>query len=105
MWFLVDMHILPQWSNKHLLPPHIDNKWGELEMTPCLAALFKQVIELCGTGLRTCHYAKEFTLQQIRPLGRREKLAYECPRLADPSRDPVDSKILTYFITAASLLL
>jgi hypothetical protein len=74
-------------------------------MTPCLAALFKQVIELCGTGLRSYHHAKEFTLQQIRPLGHREKLAYECPRLADPSRDPVDSKILTYFIAAASLLL
>jgi hypothetical protein len=29
------------------------------------------------------------------PLGHREKPAYECPRLADPSRYPAEGKILT----------
>jgi hypothetical protein len=41
----------PQWSNKHLLPPHIDDKRGEPKMTPCLAALVKRVAELHDTGL------------------------------------------------------
>jgi hypothetical protein len=44
-WFLVDMHVLPQWMNKHLLPPQIEDKWGEPEMTPCLAALVKWVTD------------------------------------------------------------
>jgi hypothetical protein len=30
-WFLVDMHILPQWTNKHLFPPQIDDKRGNLK--------------------------------------------------------------------------
>jgi hypothetical protein len=25
-WFLVDMHVEPQWANRHLLPPLIDDK-------------------------------------------------------------------------------
>jgi hypothetical protein len=73
-------------------------------MTPCLAALVKRVAELRDTGLRACHYAEEFTLQRIHPLDHRDKLAYECPRLADPDHDPTDSKILTSFIVAADLL-
>jgi hypothetical protein len=28
-WFLVDMHIQPQWVNMHLLQPLIDKNWGE----------------------------------------------------------------------------
>jgi hypothetical protein len=103
-WFLVDMHVLPQLSNKHLLLPHIDDKRGELEMTPRLAALVKRVAELHDTGLRACHCTKEFTLWRIRPLGYREKLAYECPQLVDPSHDPTDSKILISFIAVDDML-
>jgi hypothetical protein len=78
-WFLVDMHVPPQWVNRHLLPPLIDNKRGEPEMTPRLAALVKWVAKLHDAGLRTYHCAEEFTLQRIRPLGHWDKLAYECP--------------------------
>jgi hypothetical protein len=73
-------------------------------MTSRLATLVRWVAELHDTGLWTCHCTEEFTLRQIRPLGRREKLAYECPWLADPSRDPAASKILTLFTTTADLL-
>jgi hypothetical protein len=62
-------------------------------MTPCLATLVKWVAKLHEDGLKACHCAEEFTLQGIRPLDRREKLAFECPWLADPNREPVDSKI------------
>jgi hypothetical protein len=62
-----------------------------------LKALVKRVIELHEARLKACHCDKEFTLQWIRPLGRREKLAFECPRFADPTRDPPASKILNSF--------
>jgi hypothetical protein len=62
-------------------------------MTPCLAALVKQVAELHIAGLLAWHCAKEFTLQRIRSLGRREKLAYNCPRPADLSREPAAGKM------------
>jgi hypothetical protein len=81
------MHIAPQWANRHLLPSLIDKKWGEPKMTPCLTALIKQVAELRDGDLRACHYVEEFTLRWILPLGRREKLAYECPRLVDPHHE------------------
>jgi hypothetical protein len=42
-WFLVDIHIPPQWENRHLLPPLIDNKRGKSEMTSCLTDLVMQV--------------------------------------------------------------
>jgi hypothetical protein len=45
------MHVTPQWANKPLLPPLIDNKQGEQELASCLAALVKRVIELRNTGL------------------------------------------------------
>jgi hypothetical protein len=89
----VDMHVPPQWVNRHLHPLLIDNKRGEQEMTPCLAALVKQVAELCDFGLYACHCAEEFTLRWIHPLGCLDKLAYEFPWLADPSHEPTDSKI------------
>jgi hypothetical protein len=95
-WFLVGMHVAPQWVNKHLLLPLIDNKWGEQEMTPCLAGLVKWVAELYNIGLRTCHCTKEFTPRWIHPLGHRDNLAYECSRLADPSREPADSKTFNF---------
>jgi hypothetical protein len=28
-WFLVDIHVAPQWANRHMLPPLIDNKQRE----------------------------------------------------------------------------
>jgi hypothetical protein len=98
------MHVLPQWVNKHLLPLLIDNKRGEPKMTLCLAALVKWVAELHDAGLRACHCIEESTLQRIHPLGRWEKLAYECPWLTDPSRDPPASKILISFTVAADLI-
>jgi hypothetical protein len=87
------MHIEPQWVNKLLFPPFVKDKWGEPPMTPRLAALVKQVAELCEAGLKYCHCAEEFTIQQIHPLGCREKLAFECLWLADPNREPADGKI------------
>jgi hypothetical protein len=103
-WFLVDMHVQPQWANMYLLLLLIDKKRGEPKMTPRLVALVKQVTELHESGLRACHYAEEFTLWRIRPLGRREKLSYECPRLADPSREPIVDRILTLLLVADGML-
>jgi hypothetical protein len=65
----IDMHVPRQWVNKHLLPPLIDNKWGEPKMTPRLAALVKWVVELRDGGLWACHCTEEFTLRWIHPLG------------------------------------
>jgi hypothetical protein len=48
-------------------------------MTDRLAALIKRVAELRQAGLEACHCVEEFYLQQIRPLGRRKKLAFEYP--------------------------
>jgi hypothetical protein len=57
-------------------------------MTPCLAALVKQVAELRTANLRACHCIKEFTLRRICPLGQWEKLAYYYSQLADLSHEP-----------------
>jgi hypothetical protein len=65
-------------------------------MTPCLAALVRQVAKLHDSGLRARHCAEEFTLRWIHPFDHREKQAYECPRLADPSREPADGKIFNF---------
>jgi hypothetical protein len=67
-------------KNKRLEPP----------MSNRLAALTKRVAELRQAGLEACHCVKEFYLRRIRPFGRRKKLAFECPRLADPHRDPLE---------------
>jgi hypothetical protein len=67
--------------NKHLLPPHVEDKWKEPKMTLRLKALVKRVTELRQAGLEECHRAEEFTLRRIRPLGHREKLAFECLQL------------------------
>jgi hypothetical protein len=68
---------------------------NKLLFPPLLTSLIKRVAKLCKAGLKTYHCAEEFTLRQIRPLGHREKLAFECPWLADPSREPTDGKIFT----------
>jgi hypothetical protein len=62
------MHIQPQWVNKHLLPPLIDDERGEPKMTPRLAALVKQVAKLYDSDLHAHHCVDEFTLQQIHSL-------------------------------------
>jgi hypothetical protein len=95
-WILVNMHVQPQWANKHLLPPLIDNKWGEPKMTPCLTALVKRVAEIHDSSLWACHCAEEFTLWWIHPLGHLENMAYECPWLADPSCEPYAGRIFIF---------
>jgi hypothetical protein len=65
-------------------------------MTLRLVALIKWVVELRDSGLRVRHYTDEFTLPWIHPLSHREKLAYECPRLADPSHDPATGRIFSF---------
>jgi hypothetical protein len=93
-WFHVDTHAEPPWQNNNLLPPLIENKQKEPEMTPCLEAPVKWVTELRQVGPEVCHCIEDFTLRWIRPLSHREKLAFECPQLADPNRDLSASKIL-----------
>jgi hypothetical protein len=90
------MHVQPQWVNMHLLPPLIDNKRGEPKMTPRLTSLVKRMTKLRDSSLLMHHCAKEFTLQWIRSLGRWEKLAYECLRLADPSHEPAAGRIFNF---------
>jgi hypothetical protein len=98
-WFLVDMHIQPQWVNRYFLPPLIDDKQGEPKMKPCLATLVKWVAELRDSSLRVRHCAEEFILRQIRPLSHQEKLSYECPWLADPNREPATGKIFNFALS------
>jgi hypothetical protein len=87
-WILVDMHDQPPWVNKLLFPPAIKIKQSEPPMTDRLAVLTKRVAELRQAGLEVCHCVKEFYLRRIRPLGSQKKLAFECPRMADPYREP-----------------
>jgi hypothetical protein len=76
-----------------VVPPLIDQKRGEPKKTSRLAALVKRIAELRTTDLRSCHCTEEFTLQRICPLGRQDILAYDCPWLADPSREPATGKM------------
>jgi hypothetical protein len=61
-------------------------------MSPHLKALVKHVAELREAGLEACHYAEEFILWRIRPLGQREKLTFECSWFADPNCNPSSGK-------------
>jgi hypothetical protein len=79
-------------------PPKIKDKRSEPKMTARLSALVKWVPELHEAGLKACHYAKEFNLWRICPLGCQEKLAYECPQLDDPSREPTGGKIISLIL-------
>jgi hypothetical protein len=101
------MHVESQWANRHLLPPLIDDKQGETKMTSHLTALVKRVAELRNTGLRTYHCTEEFTHRRIRPIGRREKLAFECPWLADPSHEPASGEIfiLSFYYCGSVILI
>jgi hypothetical protein len=99
-WILVDMHVEPPWVNKLLFPPAIKDQRKEPPMTDRLATLVRRIAELCQAGLEACHCTEEFYLRWIRPLGRRKTLAFESPRLADPSRDPLLGKIFIFSFNA-----
>jgi hypothetical protein len=99
-WVLVDMHVEPPWVNKLLFPLAIKDQRKEPSMTDRLAALVRRVTELRQAGLEVCHWAEEFYLRRIRPLGRRKTLAFESPRLADPSCDPLPSNIYIFSFNA-----
>jgi hypothetical protein len=95
-WILVDMHVEPPWVNKLLFPPAIEDQRKEPPMTDHLAALVRRVTELRQAGLEACLCAEEFYLRRIRPLGHRKTLAFESPRLTDPSRDPLPGNIFIF---------
>jgi hypothetical protein len=82
------MHVEPPWVNKLLFPPAIKDQQKEPPMTDRLAAP-----DQCQARLEACHCAEEFYLRQIRPLGHRKTLAFESPRLADPSHEPLPGNI------------
>jgi hypothetical protein len=88
--------INPPWVNKLLFPPAIKNKRSEPPLTDRLTALIKRVAELRQAGLEACHCVEEFYLQQIHPLGRQKKLAFECPRMADPYHEPSEGCLFVY---------
>jgi hypothetical protein len=67
-------------------------------MAPLMEALIKWVTDLQRVGHEACHCIEEFTLRWIRSPGRREKLAFECLRLADLSRDPIADKALNFLL-------
>jgi hypothetical protein len=99
-WVLVDMHVEPPWVNKLMFPPAIKDQWKEPPMTDRLATLVRHVAELRQAGLEACHCTEEFYLWRIHPLGRRKTLAFESPRLADPSRDPLPGNIFIFSFNA-----
>jgi hypothetical protein len=82
------MHDQPSWVNKLLFLPAIKNKRMESPMIDPLATLIKCVTKLRQASLEVCHRVEEFYLRWIHPLDRRKILAFECPRMADPCRDP-----------------
>jgi hypothetical protein len=68
----------------------------EPSMIDRLAALTKHVAELRQAGLEVFHHVKEFYLQRIRPLGHRKTLAFKCPRMADPYREPSEGCLFVF---------
>jgi hypothetical protein len=86
------MHKPVPWGIRLLFPPIIKGKRNEPLMNSRLPALVKRMAEVREAGLRACRCVKEFHLRQIHPHGHREKLAFECPRLSDPSREPTEGK-------------
>jgi hypothetical protein len=77
------------------VPPVRQRQSGQATMMSRLAALVKRVAGLHGVRLKACDCAEEFTIQGNCLLNRHEKLDFECPWLADPSREPVDGKMFT----------
>jgi hypothetical protein len=94
------MHVEPSWVNKLLFPPAIKDQRKEPPIFNRLAALVRRITELRQAGLEACHCAEEFYLWRIRPLDRRKTLAFESPRLADPSRDPLPGNIFIFSFNA-----
>jgi hypothetical protein len=94
------MHVNPPWVNKLLFPPAIKDQRKEPLMTVRLAALVRRIAELRQAGLEPCHDTEEFYLRWIHPLGRRKTLAFESPRLADPSRDPLSGNFFIFSFNA-----
>jgi hypothetical protein len=68
-WLLIDMHTDPQWTNKYILLPLIDDKPREPEITPRLQVLVDRETELYQTGLQVCHCAEEWAESPSRPSG------------------------------------
>jgi hypothetical protein len=84
--------------NKLLFPLTIKNNRSEPPVTDRLATLTKRVAELDQAGLEVCHCVKEFYLRWIHPLGRQKKLAFECPRMADPYCEPPEGCPFVFFL-------
>jgi hypothetical protein len=99
-WVLVDMHVNPPWVNKLMFPPAIKDQWKEPSMTDRLAALVRRIAKLHQAGLEACHCTEEFYLRWIRPLDRRKTLAFESPRMADPSHDPLPGNFFIFSFNA-----
>jgi hypothetical protein len=87
------MHVQPSWEYKLLSPLVLKAQHTEPLMNVCLTALVKRVAELRRARLKACHYVEKFHLRQIRPLGHRDKCAYECLHMTDPSHEPTDGKL------------
>jgi hypothetical protein len=81
-----------QWPNKHLLSSWVDDKRKVSKMSSYLQALVDHVIEHRKAGLEACYYVEEFHLWRICPLDWKERPAYECLWLGDPTRNPLASK-------------
>jgi hypothetical protein len=94
-WYYFDMHSPAPWENRLLYPPVLKDQRKEPPMIARLSALVNRTAELHWAGHDAYHCVEEFHLRWIRPLRHREKLAYECPRLADPSRHPAEGEIST----------
>jgi hypothetical protein len=92
-WLICLLSINGQTGSCTPPPPLVDQKQEEPKMTPRLAALVNWVAELHAIDLGACHCAKEFTLRRIHPLGRRQRLAYDCPWLADLRHKPATGKM------------
>jgi hypothetical protein len=67
-------------------------------MTNRLPALTKRIAEQRQASLEACQYVEEFYLWWIRPLGRRKTLAFKCPRMVDPYREPSEGCLFVFSI-------
>jgi hypothetical protein len=61
--FHINLGGTPQWPNKYLLPPQIEDKRKSPEETPRLKVLVKWVTELHQLWLEVFHCTEEFILQ------------------------------------------
>jgi hypothetical protein len=96
------MHTPGPWGNRLLFSPIIKDKQNKLSMNNRLSALVKRMAELREARLKVCHCIEEFHLRRIHPLGHWEKLAFKCPQLSDPNREPTEGK--TCFLLHLSMI-